>query len=361
MRSDLRITRLSDGQGPAVHFYYDVPLESPDGRRILYSRFDDDTLPSPATVVVADADGSDPTPIGRGEEAIGHVGCQPQWVGADRIAWSPRQQTDPHSVVVDLAGGHTERLPSILRSWNQDVGVGALLGGGGAAEVKDDLSRLQTLRRWDAATGRRQEWLTVQAAHRVHPQQDRFDWKMSNFQNAKFSPDGRHLMVVYGTEVHRRRTGDTGCPRIKSLLVLPVDGGPQPPTYLGEFGHHPMWAPHGNGVIAYVRDSAGQHVLRYPLDGGEPQVLLPHAPGTHCSLDRSAKRLLTDVMGDGRARILLIDLGSGAHQLLADGVHERSGHLHGSHPHPQFSRDGRRVMFNMADSGVPQLYAVDLP
>jgi Tol biopolymer transport system component len=30
------------------------------------------------------------------------------------------------------------------------------------------------------------------------------------------------------------------------------------------------------------------------------------------------------------------------------------------HPHPVWSRDGRRVYFNAADAGAPQVYAIDL-
>ena len=46
--------------------------------------------------------------------------------------------------------------------------------------------------------------------------------------------------------------------------------------------------------------------------------------------------------------------------MLAEGRHEACDHISGCHPHPQWSRDEDRVFFNMADTGVPQVYEVRL-
>jgi len=35
-------------------------------------------------------------------------------------------------------------------------------------------------------------------------------------------------------------------------------------------------------------------------------------------------------------------------------------HETGVHPHPVWSRDGERVYFNVAETNVPHLYAIDL-
>jgi Tol biopolymer transport system component len=134
-------------------------------------------------------------------------------------------------------------------------------------------------------------------------------------------------------------------------------------AYLGEFGHHPMWTPDGQGIIAYVIEDDAQHLVRYPLDGSPPRVFLENLPGVHGSLDRAGQRLVTDVFGPqapGEAHILLVDVARGERTVLASGTHERHDHLAGSHPHPQWSRDESRIFFNMADTGVPQLYAVAL-
>ena len=40
MKSDHRITQISEGDAAAIHAYFDLPPESPDGERVLYFSFD---------------------------------------------------------------------------------------------------------------------------------------------------------------------------------------------------------------------------------------------------------------------------------------------------------------------------------
>ena len=47
MNSDHAVTRLSDGQCPAVHHYYDVPVEEPGGGRIIYCDSKPTRFPAP--------------------------------------------------------------------------------------------------------------------------------------------------------------------------------------------------------------------------------------------------------------------------------------------------------------------------
>jgi len=364
MRSDLKITQLSRGDGPAVHYYYDIPVEEPGGKRIVYYEFDGDQIPGPGKVMVARADGSDPQEVGRGEESIGHVGAQAHWAGTGRIAYSPRQQSAGNATLVDLESDDRQELPYAIRSYSEAREVGAMIGGGGGHGATKDLSRVQTLRLWDAQSDAIRTRLTAEQAHAIHPQHDRFEPDKTNFQNAKFSPDGSHLFVVFGTEVYRNSAKDPDYPSIKCLLLMRTDG--EEVAYLSEFGHHPMWMPDGSAIVAFERDRERetQHLMRYPLDGSAPEMFLENLPGIHATLDRAGRRLVTDVFAHqlaGKARIMLVDVATGERQTLAEGVHEQADHLTGSHPHPQWSRDESRIFFNMADTGVPQLYAVRLP
>lgn len=357
MESDYTVRQLSRGRGPAVHQYYDIPVEEPGGGRIVYYEFDGE-IPGPGTVIVADDDGSDPREVGRGEESIGHVGAQARWVGAGRVAYSPRQQSAGGTRVVELDSGDSFDLPHTLRSYCEPTGVGAMIGGGGGHGATRDLTRLQTLRLWNSGTGEIRTRLTAECAHAVHPQRDRFEPDRSNFQNAKFSPDGSRVFIVFGTEVYRNMGGDRAYPRIKCLLLMSTEGDDV--TYLGEFGHHPMWTPDGSGIIAHVIDDGVQNLLRYPLDGSPPQPFLQNQPGIHASLDRAGRRLVTDVFDEETARIALVDVPTGRERTLAEGPHAVRDHIRGCHPHPQWSRDEGRIFFNMADSGVPQVYDVVL-
>ncbi len=357
MQSEHTVTQLSRGDGPAVHHYYDIPIEEPDGSRIVYYEFDSDEIPGPGKVIVARADGTEAREVGRGEESIGHVGAQARWVGPGRIAYSPRQQSAGGTVVVDLDSGKRQELPFTLRSYCEPTGVGAMIGDAGGHGATHDLARMQTLRLWDSRTGDIRIRLTAERAHAIHPRRDRFEPARSNFQNAKFSPDGSRVFIVFGTEAYRNMAGGRDYPSIKCLLLMSTDGDDV--TYLGEFGHHPMWRPDGSEIIAYVGDQGAQHLVRYPLDGTPAAPFLEDLPGIHASLDRAQRRLVTDVFeGDDQARILLVDVETGDHHTLTAGRHAQRGHIRGCHPHPQWSRDESRVFFNMADTGVPQLYEV---
>ena len=58
------ITRLSTGTKPAIHRYYDNPVESPDGKHILFFEFDG-PIPGPGTVMIADPQGGNPQAVAR--------------------------------------------------------------------------------------------------------------------------------------------------------------------------------------------------------------------------------------------------------------------------------------------------------
>lgn len=359
MQSDFDVTRISRGERPAVHRYYDVPVEEPGGTRVMYFEFDEDRIPGPGSLIVARGDGSSARAVARCEEAIGHVGGNGTWVGPGRIAFSPRQQSEAGAIIRDLDGGREQVLDADVRSFHPPTGRGVLLGDSGYAQA-DRYAGRQRLSRWDAGTGEATPLLTAAQAHALHPERDRFDAAKTNFQNPKFSPDGARLFTVFGTEVYRKSARDPDYPRIKSLIVFDADGGNA--RYLGEFGHHPMWTPDGSAILAYVRREGGQDLMLYPADGGEPEMLLADAPGVHGTLDRAGERLITDEMdaAAGQAKITLLDVASGERTTLAAGRHGKTDHVTGTHPHPQWSRDETRVFFNMADEGVPQFYAARL-
>ena len=93
-------------------------------------------------------------------------------------------------------------------------------------------------------------------------------------------------------------------------------------------------------------------------------VLFDKAPGVHPSFSLDMKHVMTDVYdwpAKGVAALLLYDAdGSGAHQVLARFAAPDLTHAMGTHPHPAWSRDGRRIYFNAAEARAPHLYALDL-
>jgi hypothetical protein len=124
-----------------------------------------------------------------------------------------------------------------------------------------------------------------------------------------------------------------------------------------------MWAPDGSYLMVHRRSGATQDLVALPVDGGEPCVLIGGFVGVHSSLDRDMRRVVTDAYryeGEGRGAVLLYDLSTGRREVVCAGVHKRSDHTTGSHIHPQWSRDETRIIFNLADSGAPQVYAVEV-
>lgn len=364
LQTDLALTRLSRGRGPAIHRYYDIPAESPDASHIIYFEWDG-MIPGGGTVIVAAADGSKPQEVGRVDQgAIGHVGGLQLWLDDETIAFRPGGQTGRFTRVVSLGDGTNRDLDGDLRSYCEATGQAAVFRG-----LREDAEEWFAPRQrpelgvMDPTDGSWRQVLSIEQATDLHPDGDRLDVNEMNMMNAKFSPDGESLFVVFTDEIYRRRGGASSARKIKSLIVVET-GPPFGARYLGEFAHHPMWTPDGQSVIAHRDSDDGQNLLRYPLDGGEPEVLVAGFAGVHTSLNAAQTHVITDVFDwpePGEASLLLYELSGGEAVALARGPHDRHDHGEGTHVHPQWSRDESRIVFNHRCTGVPQLYAVDSP
>ena len=178
-----------------------------------------------------------------------------------------------------------------------------------------------------------------------------------NLMNAKWAPDGRRCFVVFTDEIWCRVNAR---PRTIKSLIVAEPGGEA--TFLGDFTHHPMWAPDGSFVLAHLERDGVQDLVAYRPGGRRPEVILPKFTGIHTSLDAAGRRALTDAFDDeaGTGSVRLVDLADGAVEVLDEGPHVRHDHTGGSHIHPQFSRDGASVYYNLAAEGQPQLYRLRL-
>lgn len=352
--------QLSAQARPSVHRYYDVPCESPDGSAILYFTFDG-PVPGPGSVVVAQRDGGNPQTVARAEGAcLGHVGAQAIWIDNETIHYTPGGDDDPASRFVSLTTGDTRDMHGWIRAYHEATGRAAVL----MADVTKDADEFAKRRRprvdrLDVASGTVTRLLSIEDAVAVHPRRDEIEPARMNFMNTKWSPDGATLSVVFTDQIYHSLFG--GTTTVKSLILVNADGSHV--RYLGEFSHHPLWSPDGSFVLAHRKREDTQDLVALPVDGAEPYALIQDFVGIHSSLDRQMRRVVTDAYRfpeTGSAAVLLYDLADKRRHVLFKGSQTDFDHKTGSHVHPQWSRDQRRILFNMAHSGPPQLYSVDI-
>jgi len=349
MESDRQVTQIS-GDAPAIHAYYDLCPESPDGQWVVYFEFAGD-VPGAGRIVVAHPDGSDARVVGEAPSGSAHNGALQQWASDQHVVFSPPGEGPATSVITSVGGGAPREVPGAVRMVHPQGGV-ALASPGRPADAV-----------WliDLKGGEARTLLSVEDALAVHPQAESIEKpEVMIFMNSKWSPDGRRFLTVFNNEGYRRRHPELR--RVKSLLTAEADGTHL--RYLKEFGHHPMWSPDGSFVHSYdPRDQGGQELVAKGLDGREAKTMLRGALGVHGTLSVDRRRLITDVYDwpeAGRAAILRYDLTTGDYEVLVRMALPDTTHKTGCHPHPVFSRDRKRVYFNSTDSGVPRLCAIEL-
>lgn len=359
MLTDYTISRLSIPDKSCIHTYYDIPVESPDGRRIAFFAFDAD-VPGPGKVYISGMDGSDPEEVGRVTIGIGHTGGSVSWADNDRIAYSADPRLDHGSTVYSLSTGKTCQLTNQLRSMDAQGKHGVML-----MELRNEtegVSSRQHLDLWDSERGEAAPFLEIYQAHALLDQSDQVDVSTLNFQNPKWSPDGKYMLVVLSNQWFRKKRNPGLKPPIHALFVL--ENATKNLFCLGRIGHHPMWMPHSQSIIAFDWDQhQNQRIIEYPIDRTGSRVMIDSIPGIHVVPDPSGRYLVLDMFDHpypNQAAIVLLEIATGRLETLCTGQHHDFDHMTGSHPHPQFSRDGKRIYFNISDTKRPQLYALEI-
>jgi hypothetical protein len=353
MNSTYNLTRISDGCRAAIHSYFDLCPESPDGARVVYFQFDD-SVPGPGGVVVAQRDGSEPRVIASGIAGHAHTGAYQQWVGDNAIAYASGEQDGGGSVVVTLSDGAAHECRHWIRMYSPASGVGLSYGRRGDSG-EPAVSRVD----WRSGDTR---WLFDRSdALAMHPLRERrLQREPITFKHTKWAPDGQRFFCVLSNEPYI--WSHPGELRIKSLYLANADGSGL--RYLTEFGHHPMWGQDSACVYYFERDGASQSLVVHPLDGAAPRVILAGIAGVHATLSPDQRRVVTDIFGwpePGRGAVVLYEVADGRRVTLAEFELPDTTHQTGCHPHPVWSRDAGRVYFNAPTDGRPHVWAVEAP
>lgn len=362
MKSDYRVTQISAGTC-AVHAYYDLCPESPDGARVVYLALSEwpygcarEQIRIPGEVKAASRDGKDHQTIGAVSEINAHVGVWQQWVGDEDVAyWTPGEM-GAQTVVFSLRSGDRRQVPGGLRMFSPANRTGLTSSRTTSAGLVGFRGNKEAVYLMDLDRAEIRPLFTRAEAIAVHPLRERFsDVSRLYFKHTKWAPDGTKFLVGF----MGREPGATSN-MCTSLFLANADGSRL--RYFSEYGHHPFWAPDSSYV--YYCDHAedgGWNLAARPVDGPDARILRKNLSGHPC-MSPDGTRVVTNTGSPehkkGEESITLYDLSTGKQEILV--TMKKPENTRASQSHPVWSRDGRRIYFNSADSGVPHLYAIDL-
>jgi len=365
VKSDYKITHISSRDVASTALaYFDLWADSPDGQWIVYWAFKDER-PGPGSVMLASLDGKEQRVVGQGQRSLSHGGALQQWVGDDLIAYRDEGEGGTVTKFASLSGRSEMVVPGALRMTNPQNTLG--LYPSLDADLFGSYAEPEAVWLMDIQKGESKPLIRREDVLAVHPL---LDWLHPNahsgfeFWHTKWSWDGTQFFCVFTNMKAAKAGGNTRF--IKSILTADADGGNL--KYLCEFGGHPWWEPRDRFITANegIRNPlAGgrRSFVAYPVDGSDSFPILTPLLGVHPSISPDGTKVLADRFNwpqPGQGAILVCDIETGMHECLVSfGLPDTS--QTGVHPHPVWSRDGKRVFFNCGGKeNIPRVYAVDL-
>lgn len=348
MSTTLAARRIIDG----MHTYFDVCPESPDGRHLCCFRFDGPPLVH-GTVLVCDRDGHDERTIATCTGQA-HVGAHQGWLDDDHLYFS----ADGHLHVADADGRILQRMRGAVDTIDPATRRG-LVHTHLRRQVGDDPGE-EAVWRLDLDNERLVPLLDQAAASALCGDLSGVHGGDLRFKHAKWAPDGATWFVVFTNESRR----DPSQRRVKVLIAADADGGNA--RLVGDFGHHPGWLPDGSGIYAFAGGRVNR-LLRWDRRGGAPTVLAETPGEGHPCISPDAALVVFDCDAADRTDLIVQDLASGAHRVVATLPRPQApwqtAHPPGriGHAHPVWSRDGSRIYANSVEGERPILIAIDRP
>lgn len=364
MKTPFPITRLSALGCPGVHTYFDVRPDSPDGKHIVHFAYTGpiDAGRGDGKLCITRADGRNPQLLTDPIHAHTQNGIFQQWLSPHEIAYRRLQDNKPETATIDIRTGKKRYFPDMAIRMASPDGTKALCHIG--PDTPGTSQRAKSMRAvflldFIAETGRKlfcieDAWALHPLRNQCHPQENRL-----YFKHTKWAADGSTFMVVFTNE-----RAEPGEDKVKSIFLADADGGNL--RYLTEFTTHPFWHINSTDVCALMTSPDGLILTAYPIDGGEPRELSEPFRGCHVDMHPSGHYLIADSFaapwaGKGEGAIFLYDLRTHKQSLVARFPLPDNTNATGCHPHPVFSRDGKKVFFNATENGYPIFCQAELP
>lgn len=348
MNSKYKVMQISGSDMESKHSYFDLCPESPDGTKVSFFQFDKGA-PGDGRIVICRPDGSGCINVPFTCRAGSHTAAEQQWMNNDEVVFQFSEDDKTYCGVYSISEGTLRKVPGGIRMFSDISGLGLFVDkkpGGSALEhavCSIDLSSNQTRRLF-----------TVKDLAAINPLADKIpNLEDVYLKHTKWSSDGKQFFTVFTNRPDNR---------VKSLFVANADGSNL--RYLCEFGHHPMWSSDSSYIYAFRKlpEKGYNDLIAYPVDGSEPYIMLKHARGVHSSISPDNRYLVTDVHNwgkEGQGAILLYDLSAQDYEVLASFPLPDKSHETGTHPHPVWSRNGKRVYFNAMHEGQARLFAAE--
>lgn len=338
VQNEVELRQISEGDAFSVLKYFHEFIESPDGRRVAYTRFPDgphEGQSGDAEVIVCDRDGTNHRCVGRATGVSQHRGAVPTWMDNEHLLFTQTGDGEGPVHVVSVSLGEARVLDGGLDNYSPDLGRTYWHA------FHDGQPAVWYL---DLETGVKKVVVTM----------DQMQVFATSIGMSLKAEGLAHTYVAPGGDSIAFRVGEQSA---SVIILADPDGG-----NLRLFGRKMMHWAYLDSSHFFGHDDVferDKHMRLWDLEGNIVEEL--SGPGCHGTVSPDGQWIATESWyGSEEVNVYLYRRG----EIEPTAILARTEPpwKTRAHVHPSFSRDGRRVYFNynVAGGRGSQVYACDL-
>lgn len=397
------VYRLTQPPGEHKHAYHVYCPWSPDGRHLLFARYD--RVRTEAEICVMDASTGTVHSVGQTCRWECHNAARQQWLGNTGKLIFPVQTIEERQSegggsegaescgtrfsICDPDGSGREelRIQKAVTAFICTPEGSAAVGGTLLDELfpDDGIAPRHDKGLWriDTRTGEQQLILSIERCLELIP--DGAGLAQNHLYMKMFVVHPRTNRILFNlTNTFWELDGVE--PVVRRIMSVGLDGSN--PRYIGSIAHHPNWHPIDDKVVANAYDC--NNALRFVLYPGDGNGLVDYVPQTkgagHPTFSPDGRWLCTDAAGEDGSQVIFCDPVTGQRTIAAichgkggsyrsfAAVRQRpagesvmaalkrsasGGQTWQTQCHPAWSRDGSAVLINLDQGDGSQLYVID--